>query len=103
MKTNDNTSDVSEPSPASDGSVAFGVEASMRRIEAGEIREADARLVVKRLRECRSKTARWCEQAAKAPMTQRETDAVRMAARACEQMGYREVPATLLAMLDRVK
>ena len=62
--------------PASTGSVAFGVEGAMRRIEGGDIRDADARMVVRRLRECRSKTAQWCEQAAKARLTDAERDAI---------------------------
>ena len=93
-------SDTNERSVASAGSVAFGVEASMRRIEAGEIREADARLVVKRLRECRSKTARWCEQAAKAPMTQREREAIEYVVRhGRSQPGSTDTLRGLLARL----
>lgn len=50
------------------------LEDAMRRIESGVASDADAKLVVKRLRECRSKTARWCEEAARsrvAPADQR--------------------------------
>ena len=53
----------------------------MRRIEGGDLREADARLVVQRLRECRSKTARWCEQAARTTLTDAEWIAVEAAER----------------------
>ncbi len=44
----------------------FGLEAAMRRIEIGGNSLADAQLVTRRLRECRSKAARWCAVAADA-------------------------------------
>jgi hypothetical protein len=48
----------------------------MRRLEDGNIFESDAVLVVKRLRECRSKTAMWCDQLAKAKLTNEEQEAI---------------------------
>lgn len=68
------------------GSAPFGLEAAMRRIEGGDLREADARLVVQRLRECRSKTARWCESAATLRITDAEQRALRDAADILEDL-----------------
>ena len=60
----------------------FGVEAAMRRIESGVVSQislADAQLVTRRLRECRSKAARWCAVAAEAAAGVTLSDAEREA------------------------
>ena len=104
----DNTQHGAEPALASAGSRgAFGLEAAMRRIESGDIREADAVAVVKRLRECRSKTALWCDQLAKARLTDEEREAISTAAWHLESMAGGDlagrVMTTLRALLERTK
>jgi hypothetical protein len=49
----------------------------MRRIESGVVSQADAQLVTRRLRECRSKAARWCAVAAEAAAGVTLTAAIR--------------------------
>ena len=96
-------SETNERSVASDGSVAFGIEGAMRRIECGDIRDADVKMVVRRLRECRSKTAQWCEQAAKARLTDAEREAVALAySRLTADTHYASVAATLRGLLERL-
>ncbi len=94
--------DSAAMSPASAGSHGvFGLEAAMRRIESGDIREADAVSVVKRLRECRSKTALWCDELAKARLTDEEREAIERSIRYWRG-GFRPHPyATVLSQLLR--
>ena len=73
------TQDADGSAPMLGSHGAFGLEAAMVRIESGDIRDADAVLVVKRLRECRSKTARWCDHAARQSPTDEERRAVKTA------------------------
>lgn len=78
---------------------SFGVEAAMRRIESGVIAEKDARLVVARLRDCRSRTAQWCNAAAKGTLTDEERVAI---AYYIGTGGPDVVDATLRSLLERL-
>jgi len=89
--TLDATLTDAEPKP-------FGLESAMRRIEGGVVSQADAQLVTRRLRECRSRTARWCAVAAdaeKAAADARLTDAERELLRSLGPDAERELLRSL--------